>query len=281
VRDQLTLADGRLLRRRSVRAHLRTCDGCREYAVSVRRRAGQPARAAAFGAWSPLAGCEMLQSVFRAAADAGGAAIAQGGATLFGPLALKAVAVSAVVATGLGAADVATMRPDRSRASGASDMAAQAVGARTAGSKAAASTGAATSARVTVVPAVFRTTATVTVALDTSRRRTAASTSKKPASRTVAADPAAPRGTARHHSSLPPTAEPARARADCNNHPSSAAREARPADGGGNRPARNDAPSDAGTTRNVAFTGDPAGHPQQHTADAAPAPAPVPADAAR
>src|SRR3954454_20257050 len=51
VRDQLTLADGRLLRRRSVRAHLRTCDGCREYAVGVRRRSGQPARTA-FGAWS-------------------------------------------------------------------------------------------------------------------------------------------------------------------------------------------------------------------------------------
>src|SRR3954464_14058968 len=104
VRDQLSLADGRLLRRRSVRAHLRTCDGCREYAVSVRRRAGQPARA--FGAWSPLAGYDLLQSVFRAAADPGGAAIAQGGASVFGPLALKAAAVTAVVATGLGAADV-------------------------------------------------------------------------------------------------------------------------------------------------------------------------------
>ena len=42
VRDQLSLADGRLLRRRSVRAHLRTCDGCREYARcrSAAARAG-------------------------------------------------------------------------------------------------------------------------------------------------------------------------------------------------------------------------------------------------
>src|SRR3954464_3144107 len=104
VRDQLSLADGRLLRRRSVRAHLRTCDGCREYAVSVRRRAGQPV--AGVAAWSPLAGYDLLQSVFRAAADPGGAAIAQGGASVFGPLALKAAAVTAVVATGLGAADV-------------------------------------------------------------------------------------------------------------------------------------------------------------------------------
>ena len=62
VRDQLSLADGRLLRRRSVRAHLRTCDGCRAYAASMRQR-----RVAALSGWSPLAGYELLESVFRAA----------------------------------------------------------------------------------------------------------------------------------------------------------------------------------------------------------------------
>src|SRR5256885_967165 len=80
-------ADARLLRRRSVRAHLRTCEGCREYADSVRRR---PA-AAVFG-W-PVTAYELLASVFRTAAPA------------------KTAAVAAVVATGIGAADVATMKP--------------------------------------------------------------------------------------------------------------------------------------------------------------------------
>lgn len=95
VRDQLSLADGRLLRRRSVRAHLRTCDGCREYATSMRR---QPV--AALSAWSPVAGYELLASVLRA--------VPAGSGSLFGPLAVKAAAVTAVLATGIGAADVAT-----------------------------------------------------------------------------------------------------------------------------------------------------------------------------
>jgi RNA polymerase sigma factor (sigma-70 family) len=99
VRDQLSLADGRLLRRRSVRAHLRTCDGCREYATSVRR---QPVRA--LSAWSPLAGYELLESVFRAA----GPALVQGGSSMFAPFAAKAAAATVVLAAGLGAADVAT-----------------------------------------------------------------------------------------------------------------------------------------------------------------------------
>src|SRR3954452_19703822 len=59
VRDQLSVADGRLLRRRSVRAHLRTCDGCREYASTVRRRAGQPVPS--LGTWTPLAGYQLLE----------------------------------------------------------------------------------------------------------------------------------------------------------------------------------------------------------------------------
>jgi RNA polymerase sigma factor (sigma-70 family) len=113
VRDQLSLADGRLLRRRSVRAHLRTCDGCREYAVSMRRRAGQPV--AALSAWSPFAGYESLQSVFRAAAGASPAAV-QGTSSLLGGLAVKAAAAGVLVATGIGAADVATLRgPERSQ----------------------------------------------------------------------------------------------------------------------------------------------------------------------
>src|SRR4051794_12171961 len=101
VRDQLSIADGRLLRRRSVRPHLRPCDGCREYAASVRRRPSQPVRGAA--AWSPLAGYQLLETVFRAAPAA-----MQGGPSVFLPLALKAATAGAVVVAGLGAADVAT-----------------------------------------------------------------------------------------------------------------------------------------------------------------------------
>src|SRR3954469_11804429 len=102
VRDQLSLADGRLLRRRSVRAHLRTCDGCREYASTMRR---QPVRA--LSAWSPLAGYQLLESVFRAA----GPALVQGGSSAFAPFAAKAAAATVVLAAGLGAADVATKDP--------------------------------------------------------------------------------------------------------------------------------------------------------------------------
>src|SRR3954464_6334040 len=91
VRDQLSLADGRLLRRRSVRAHLRTCDGCREYASAMRR---QPVRA--LSAWSPLAGYQLLESVFRAA----GPALVQGGSSAFAPLAAKAAAATVVLAAG-------------------------------------------------------------------------------------------------------------------------------------------------------------------------------------
>src|SRR4051794_8239060 len=82
VRDQLSLADSRLLRRRSVRAHLRTCDGCREYASTVRRRAGQPVPS--LGTWTPLAGYQLLESVFRAAASSPAvASLASGGSPLF------------------------------------------------------------------------------------------------------------------------------------------------------------------------------------------------------
>src|SRR3954452_11674373 len=89
VRDQLSVADGRLLRRRSVRAHLRTCDGCREYAASVRRRAGQPVPS--LGTWTPLAGYQLLESVFRAAASSPAvASLASGGSPLFSPFAARA-----------------------------------------------------------------------------------------------------------------------------------------------------------------------------------------------
>jgi RNA polymerase sigma factor (sigma-70 family) len=284
VRDQLSVADGRLLRRRSVRAHLRTCDGCRQYAVSVRRRAGQPARAA-LGAWSPLAGYDLLQSVFRGAADAGGAALVQGGTSVFGPLALKAAAVTAVVATGIGAADVATMKPEHSLSTAAVASAAQAAGAapRRAATTAA---GGSTSAKVTVVPAVATTasatTTTVAVALERTRRRSAKTDSKR-TSRTSTSDPAA--GTPQDDADPPlrrsggtesrESRAPARARADCDGDGRSAARAEQPAsDGGGSTEPQRDRDYQSGdtTTRDVAFTGYPDRRAQQGSTDAAGAP---------
>src|SRR4051794_28695460 len=156
VRDQLSLADGRLLRRRSVRAHLRTCDGCREYASTMRRR---PVHA--LSAWSPLAAYQLLESVFRAAAGPGAAALVQGGSSLFAPLAAKAAAATVVLAAGLGAADVATTKQTDSpssepaRAAVAPKRAAQPARETPASRKAGALSA---SSAVHVVPAVYHAT---------------------------------------------------------------------------------------------------------------------------
>src|SRR3954464_5585106 len=141
VRDQLSLADGRLLRRRSVRAHLRTCDGCREYASAMRR---QPVRA--LSAWSPLAGYQLLESVFRAA----GPALVQGGSSAFAPLAAKAAAATVVLAAGIGAADVATRGPAPAKPRAVASLPARSSPVGGARSR----PGKASGAKVTVSPAV-------------------------------------------------------------------------------------------------------------------------------
>jgi RNA polymerase sigma-70 factor (ECF subfamily) len=106
VRHQLAGADGRLLRRRPLRAHLRSCDACRDYAASVRTR--RPARAArGVASWWPLAGPDVLASLFRA----GGGALSPGGSSLIGSALGRAAAIVAVVATGIGAADVVIQKP--------------------------------------------------------------------------------------------------------------------------------------------------------------------------
>jgi RNA polymerase sigma factor (sigma-70 family) len=184
VRDQLSLADGRLLRRRSVRAHLRTCDGCREYATTVRRRAGQPVRS--LSAWSPLAGYQLLESVFRAASGPAGAAVVQGGSSVFGPLAAKAAAASVVLAAGLGAADVATTRPSHHAAAPA----------RTAAAKKQASTGA--HASKSVVPSPSSSGAHVVAAVYHPPSRSSAAVVSAPAGGATAR-PVAVRTVARAH----------------------------------------------------------------------------------
>src|SRR4051812_33320697 len=188
VRDQLSLADGRLLRRRSVRAHLRTCDGCRAYASTMRRRGGQPARS--LSTWTPLAGYQLLESVFRAAAGPGGAALVQGGSSLLAPLAMKAAAATVVLAAGLGAADVATMKPPDSqspepaRAAVAPKPAAQPARETPATRKAGASSA---SSAVQVAPAVYH--ATGSSARSVKQRTTVA---QRPTTRTTHSSPPAP-----------------------------------------------------------------------------------------
>jgi RNA polymerase sigma factor (sigma-70 family) len=249
VRDQLSLADGRLLRRRSVRAHLRTCDGCREYAVSMRR---QPVRGLA--AWSPLAGYQLLESVFRAAAAS--PAVVQGGSSLFGPLAVKAATVGAVVATGLGAADVATMQPERSPAPARS-----ASGSAKAAPTPHATTPTRTASRaVKTEPAVFHVaTGPRRVALQTApvvaKRRTSSTPGNaSPAPQDEPSTPPRsgpeepqreePRREQRAHAPAP---APARAQADCDT------REG----------AREPVHEEPAQTRQVAFSGNPQQQPAQ------------------
>jgi RNA polymerase sigma factor (sigma-70 family) len=152
VRDQLSLADGRLLRRRSVRAHLRTCEGCRTYAVGV-RRSDAPARA--LGAWSPLAGFNLLESILRAAGGPAGAGLAQGGPALLGSLVARAAAVSAVAVIGVGAAEVVKLEPGHSPVAAAAEPLAAGHRASSHPRASSVTSPAVASAAATVVPASF------------------------------------------------------------------------------------------------------------------------------
>ncbi|HEU5062274.1 MAG TPA: sigma-70 family RNA polymerase sigma factor [Solirubrobacterales bacterium] len=109
VTRALSDGDGRVTRRRDVRAHLRSCADCRSFREEIERREG------AFAALSPLpavAAAGMLQGVLggsQAAATGGGlAAVLGGGAaqTIGASAAAKGVATIAVVAAvGVTAAD--------------------------------------------------------------------------------------------------------------------------------------------------------------------------------
>jgi hypothetical protein len=239
-----------------VRAHLRTCDGCREYATSVRRRAGQPVRS--LSAWSPLAGYQLLESVFRAAAGPTGAAMVQGGSSLFAPLAAKAAAATVVLAAGLGAADVATMKTGRDAQPARPATAAAAKQARH--ERIAASTVAATpaAARARLVPAVYSggrspVEAKITTPARRSSRSTATptgATTSKPRQQTAPTSPdpepqrePAPREAPRASRTQP---DPA----DCDGS-SPPARE----DGSRPAPQQDPPPEQQETTRAVAYTG--------------------------
>lgn len=106
----LSLADGRVARRREIQAHLRSCPECRAFRDEIAKRRGD------FAALAPLplaASAAVLQGVLGggAAGSAGAAAGASGslaGAAAVGAgksAALKAAATVAVVAVGVTAAD--------------------------------------------------------------------------------------------------------------------------------------------------------------------------------
>jgi RNA polymerase sigma factor (sigma-70 family) len=105
VTKALSDGDGRVIRRRDVRAHLRTCEGCRRF------RDGIDARERDLAALSPLpavAAAGLLQGLLGGGAAGGGLA-ALGGAAVSGAggaAALKGAATVAVIAAiGVGAAD--------------------------------------------------------------------------------------------------------------------------------------------------------------------------------
>lgn len=111
VKRAISDADGRTLRRRDIRAHLRGCDDCRSFRDGIgERRAGL----AAISPLPAIAAAGVLQSVLGGAGAGTGAAGASAGAGATGAVAGKALATStaakslvaaALVVAGVGAAD--------------------------------------------------------------------------------------------------------------------------------------------------------------------------------
>lgn len=109
VTRALSDADGRVTRRRDIRAHLRACPDCRRFRAALEGRSGDLAALAPLPA---LAAAGLLQGLLGGGAGAGagagaaGATGAGGAASLGTAAALKSAAAVAVVAVvGVGAAD--------------------------------------------------------------------------------------------------------------------------------------------------------------------------------
>jgi RNA polymerase sigma factor (sigma-70 family) len=106
IRRAISDRDGRRLRARRIRAHLRGCDGCRAFAAAIPERRADlqalcpPLPTAAAG--TMLAG--LLGSGGGAATGAGAAGIAGGG--IAATAAIKGASIAAAVALAVGAADV-------------------------------------------------------------------------------------------------------------------------------------------------------------------------------
>lgn len=109
VMHRLSNADGRMLRRRNVRAHLRSCADCRAFQEAIAQRQHDLAALAPLPAVASAATLHAALGGGQGAATSGGVAGAVGasaGKALVGSTALKTVAtVAAVAAVGAGAAD--------------------------------------------------------------------------------------------------------------------------------------------------------------------------------
>lgn len=124
IRRSISDGDGRALRARRVRAHLRSCNGCRDFQSTLTtRRRDLAMLTPALSGGGALA---LLQAVVGTGAVAGGGAVATGGAGLLGGSASvllggaatkTVVAVVAATATGVGAVEIADkQRPQRDAA---------------------------------------------------------------------------------------------------------------------------------------------------------------------
>ena len=106
IRAQISEDDKRVLRGRRLRAHLRECEGCRHFEAAIRDRRAEFAQIAPL---APAAAAAILHSVLGTSAAGGGSGgLAALGGAAGGTAALKsAAAVVAVVAAGVGTADLA------------------------------------------------------------------------------------------------------------------------------------------------------------------------------
>jgi RNA polymerase sigma factor (sigma-70 family) len=115
VRRALSERDGRVLRNRRLRAHLRACEACSGFEAAISRRSSDlralypplPA-AAASGLLATVLGGGTGGGGMGAAAGAaaGSGAGAAGGTAIAGPLAVKGASIAAAVVIGVGAAGV-------------------------------------------------------------------------------------------------------------------------------------------------------------------------------
>ena len=124
ARQTISEADGRLLAARKIRAHLRSCDPCRDFRTAIGART-KDLHALAPALAAPLA-AKMLASIVGAGRDGAGAGgvgalLSGGGAKLAGgSLAVKAAAVgAAALVAGAGVVGIETALPGEPGSSGA------------------------------------------------------------------------------------------------------------------------------------------------------------------
>jgi RNA polymerase sigma factor (sigma-70 family) len=114
ARQALSERDGRLLRNRRLRAHLRACEACQGFQMAISERRADlrvlcpplPAVVASGLLSSALGGTATGGLGPASGAVSGGAAGMAGGTTLAGPIAVKGASIAAAVAIGAGAAGV-------------------------------------------------------------------------------------------------------------------------------------------------------------------------------